>query len=208
MKRFAIALCIVAIGMLTGCSQASEQATEVLDEAASTTTTADPDATAGNDPETDSSEMPEVDFGIDESAYLAETYGLESEDNLDLIGYDQLVWIAQNRGQAVVVVADASDEASAAIIAEAQKAAAEFDATVYVYEPARDSADDLTALSESLVQDGIVNLEGLETGTIITLSKLTTDATGQPAPVTGVITDVEDVYETVKDTYGITCCQF
>ena len=207
MKRFAIVFCIVAIGLLMGCSQASEQAADVLDEAASTT--ADSDTAAAGDAQTPSSEMPEVDFGIDEGAYLAETYDLENGDNLDLIGYDQLVWIAQNKAQAAVVIADASDEASAAIIAEAQKAASEMDATVYVYEPARDRADgDLTALSESLVQDGIVNLEGLETGTIITLSKLTSDAAGQPAPVTGVVTDAADAYETINDTYGITCCGF
>ena len=214
-KKIALALCVALMVLAVGCSQANgqgEAGTSGDSTSASAQSSATQSAAASSDAsgatcDVPLSEMPEFDFGMDEGAYFAEAYNLKDSENLDLISRDQLVWIAQNKGRAAVLISDASDKKSAEMIAEAQKAATQTKNIVYVYEPVRDAPDGaFDALAKSVAQDGVANLESLEPGTLITMSRLTVDSKGNPAPVNIVVTEKADVFSTVDDTYGLTCC--
>jgi len=218
-KKNAFVLAIVMLSMTAlvfaaGCSQTNQQAAADTTSASAVTsnsgsaTDASAEAEKSDSNEAASaSEMPEYDFGMNEGAYLTKTYHLKTADNLDLISRDQLLWLTLNKGRSAVAITDAPDKHSAAMLAEAQMAAEFVKATVYVYEPARDAADgDFDALAANLAKDGIANLESLKTNSILTLSKLTVDLEGNPAPVTAVTTDLTGVSDAVKDAYSLACC--
>ena len=219
MKRNAFTLVIVILSMTVlvfaaGCSQTNQQAVAGTTGASATASNSGSVASDAAEAENfdscevaGASEMPEYDFSMDEGAYLTKTYNLKTADSLDLISRDQLLWLALNKGRSAVAITDASDKHSAEMLAEAQKAAKLMKATVYVYEPTRNAADgNLNALASSLAKDGIANLESLKTNSIITLSKLTVDKEGNPAPVTAVTTDLAGVSDAVKDAYSLACC--
>ena len=217
MKKLAAFLCAASLAMLLGCSSANDQAVEVLENASEDTASPDSAQTAESDMQnsetandsTTSEEMPEHDLGIDEAAYLCETYALESAEGLDLISADEFTWLAKNKGSSIVVVADPADERSAAMIAAAQEGVDGKDATVVVYEPARDAGEgSWDDLASRLAEDGVANLDSLEAGTLLIMSKFTVDSDTNPAPINTVVDDPTIASGIVADSTGLSCCGF
>ena len=210
MKRLAIAVCAISLTLLLGCSSANDQAVEILEDASESADTqaaseeVDANAAEGS---TQANEAPEYDFGIDEASYLCDTYGLASADGLDLIGAEEFCWLAKNKGSSIIVVADPADERSAAMVAAAQEGVNDKTAVVSVYEPARDAAEgDWNGLASQLAEDGVANLESLEAGTLLIMSKFTVDGDTNPAPINTVVDDPAIASGIVADSTGLSCC--
>ena len=232
MKKKLFAFCVACLCVLFGCSQGSaaqqasssgsgsssaaqeqsdvasgsdsESATQGQSDAASASSSTEDEI---NDIQAEG--MPEYDFGFDEGEYLAKTYGLENVKRLDLVDSNQLAWFALNRVRVAVAVVDPESEKSKAMISEAQKGADAIGGTmmVRVYEPQRDAEDkNWDKLTKMLVDDGIANLEDISPERILLMNKQATDDNGSPAPVMSVITDTNDVQDTMKETFKLACC--
>ena len=155
-----------------------------------------------------SNEMPGNDFGVDAQTYFAETYGASDAENLELIDSAQFVWLAANKGHSVVVIADPNDKNSESMVLAAQKTANDLEAIAYVYEPSRDAQNpnDWASLAKDLANQGILNLTELKPGTLLVMSKLAADATGQLAPIQNTVDNADGVAEAMEDAFSLSCC--
>ncbi len=187
---------ILCVALLFGCSSNSNKAQEIVNDAVEN---AESDA-ADEQSASDMEEMPEFTFDFDESSYLIETYALETADNLDLINYDQLLWLAARDRKATIVIADPSSKDSAEIIAAAQNYAQTNPVDIYIFEP--DGSEE--NLLEDLQHAGLTNLESVETDEIIVLtsSKLSSDG----LTAVDIAHTSDEVVELLKTHYELACC--
>ncbi len=232
MKKMLFVLCVACLCILFGCSQGSaaqqasssdsgsssaaqEQSDAASGSGSASATHSQSDAASGSSSadgeikDIQAEGMPEYDFGFDEGEYLVETYGLENAERLDLVDSSQLAWFALNRVRVAVAVVDPEGEQSKAMISEAQKGADAIGGTmmVRVYEPRRDAEDkNWEKLTQMFVDDGIANLEDISPERILLTNKQAKDDDGSPAPVMSVITDANDVQDTMKETFALACC--
>ncbi|ACV23189.1 Uncharacterised protein [Slackia heliotrinireducens] len=225
MKKAAILLGAAALALTVGCANAPDKAMETLNNSTSETpaasadapqdadasqdTDAEQDANAKQDAKSSGSGMPEYDFGMDEAAYLVETYSLPDDRYLDLVSYDQLVWIVQNKGTAAVVVAQPGEDASVRMVSEAKSAINGLGSTLYVYEPYRDAPDgDWSGVAQGLVDGGLANLEGFEPGLLMAIERSAKDSDGNPAPIVGQTDNPNEATTIISMVCGISCCTF
>ena len=202
-QRFVFVLACAAMCsvLFAGCSAASDKAQDIVQDASSEEEAQAETAQAPL-------EMPENSYGIDGPAYLQETYGLESAENVDLIDSDQFAWLAVNKGSSLVIIADPQDEQCAEMLAIGEENAGSMGATIYAFEPSREAGDaqDYDALAQSLVDRGVANLDGLSVGTAVVMSKFTTDPDGNPTPVQQVVEEPVGIYDAMVDFFMPSCC--
>lgn len=203
MKKALLMLCFASLCLLVACGQgpAASQGDASASDASDSTDSAACDVSSEG--------LPDYDFGFDEAEYLRTTYGLKDAEHLDLVNFDQFVWLALNRIRAVVAITDVEEEASKSILSSAQKGVDAIGGadTVYVYEPQRDAEDrNWGKLTEELVHAGIANLKDVAPGRIVHLSKQSVDESGSPAPVKKEITNPDKVQDAVMDAYTLICC--